>query len=78
MKKPLNEVHFKVLFDDITIDDIKQALNDYFSNIEIEELKHDKILDNQSSHSLQDCLKELKFNRPAEAQKLIDKWIAEL
>lgn len=29
-------------------------------------------------YHLIDCLKELKFGRPAESQRQIDKWIAEL
>jgi len=29
-------------------------------------------------YHLVDCLKDLKFGRPAENQKQIDKWIAEL
>jgi hypothetical protein len=33
------------------------------------------ILTEQSKHSISDCLKELKWNRPSEAQKFIDKLI---
>lgn len=33
---------------------------------------------NAHKYSLQEILKELKFGKPAETQKLIDKWISEI
>lgn len=36
---------------------------------------HENILKEQANHSLQDCLKQLKFGRPAKAQKVLDKFI---
>lgn len=38
-------------------------------------MKTKNILTEQSKHSITDCLKELKFSRPAKAQELIDKLI---
>lgn len=35
------------------------------------------ILPEQSKHSISDCLKELKWNRPSEGQKFLDKCIKE-
>ena len=38
-------------------------------------MENANILTKQSKHSISSCLKELKWSRPAEAQKFIDKLI---
>lgn len=44
---------------------------------EIPDLKSQRVLDAPVRYSLADCLRELKFGRPGDAQQLLDKWIAE-
>ena len=61
-------------------DNISLALHSYCRNTkfkvkELFQIKTTNILTEQSRHSISDCLKELKWNRPAGAQKFIDELI---
>lgn len=44
----------------------------------MESQKEERVLDAPATHPLSVILAELKFGRPAAAQNLLDKWIAEV